>query len=87
MWRGGSCLEIEDVPEPRPGPGEVVVDVEPAGICGSGLASPPPLGPLPVLPLTHGRQASERLVTRPGSAVKILLSIADAQAVQSVLRA
>lgn len=41
--------------------------------------SPPPLGPLPVLPLARGPEAFERLVTRPGSAVKILLSMDGAR--------
>ena len=37
VWRGGSLLALEDVPEPEPGPGEVVVQVVLAGICGSDL--------------------------------------------------
>jgi threonine dehydrogenase-like Zn-dependent dehydrogenase len=37
VWRGGSQLALEDIPEPEPGPGEVVVQVLLAGICGSDL--------------------------------------------------
>lgn len=37
VWRGGTLLALEDLPEPEPGPGEVVVEVMLAGICGSDL--------------------------------------------------
>ncbi len=37
MLYGGPNLRIEDVPMPLPGPGEVVVRVRAAGICGSDL--------------------------------------------------
>ena len=35
VWRGPSSMTVDDVPEPRPKPGEVVVHSEAAGICGS----------------------------------------------------
>jgi threonine dehydrogenase-like Zn-dependent dehydrogenase len=37
VWRGGNLLALESIPEPEPGPGEVVVQVVLAGICGSDL--------------------------------------------------
>jgi len=37
VWHGGQELRYEDVPDPEPGEGEVVLDVELAGICGSDL--------------------------------------------------
>jgi len=37
VWHGDRRLDFEDVPDPEPGAGEVVLDVELAGICGSDL--------------------------------------------------
>ncbi|TMD06348.1 MAG: zinc-binding dehydrogenase [Chloroflexi bacterium] len=35
VWLGPERMEVREVDEPRPGPGEVVVKTEAAGICGS----------------------------------------------------
>lgn len=35
---GAGDLRIDEVPDPQPGPGEVIIDVEWGGICGSDLA-------------------------------------------------
>jgi threonine dehydrogenase-like Zn-dependent dehydrogenase len=37
VWHGERALELEQLPEPLPAEGEVVLDVELAGICGSDL--------------------------------------------------
>jgi threonine dehydrogenase-like Zn-dependent dehydrogenase len=37
VWHGGRNLAMEELPEPEPAPGEVVLDVGLAGICGSDL--------------------------------------------------
>ena len=37
LWQGGMTFEIENVPESRPGPEQVIVKVEAAAICGSDL--------------------------------------------------
>lgn len=37
VWHGDRQLELEELPEPAPGEGEVVLEVELAGICGSDL--------------------------------------------------
>ncbi len=37
MRKGPGHIELRDIPEPRPGRGEVVLDVEYAGICGTDL--------------------------------------------------
>jgi threonine dehydrogenase-like Zn-dependent dehydrogenase len=37
VWHGGRKLAIEEQPDPEPAPGEVVLDVGLAGICGSDL--------------------------------------------------
>jgi threonine dehydrogenase-like Zn-dependent dehydrogenase len=37
IFYGGRDIRVEEVPDPSPGPGEVLVDVGAAGICGSDL--------------------------------------------------
>jgi threonine dehydrogenase-like Zn-dependent dehydrogenase len=37
MFYGGKDIRVEDVPDPIPGPGEVLIKVKAAGICGSDL--------------------------------------------------
>ena len=37
VWHGDQRIRFEDVAPPSPAPGEVVLDVELAGICGSDL--------------------------------------------------
>jgi threonine dehydrogenase-like Zn-dependent dehydrogenase len=37
VWHGGDELRVQELPEPFPGPGEVVLNVRLAGICGSDL--------------------------------------------------
>lgn len=37
MFYGGTDIRVEELPEPTPGPGEVLVRVRAAGICGSDL--------------------------------------------------
>ena len=34
-WRGGAAFTIDEVPDPVPGPGEVLLEVETVGICGT----------------------------------------------------
>ncbi len=34
-WRGGSEFTVDDVPDPTPGPGEVLVKIDSTGICGT----------------------------------------------------
>ena len=36
-WRGGTRFTLDEAPEPAPGPGEVLVDVQAAGICGTDI--------------------------------------------------
>ncbi|MBI4304740.1 MAG: alcohol dehydrogenase catalytic domain-containing protein, partial [Chloroflexi bacterium] len=37
LFYGGKDIRVEDVPTPEPGPGEVLVRVRSAGVCGSDL--------------------------------------------------
>lgn len=46
----GKPLELNEVPEPTPGPGEVVVDVKAAGICHSDVSAIDDAGWMPLFP-------------------------------------
>src|ERR671937_620972 len=35
VWLGPERMEVQDVAEPQPGPGDVIVETDAAGICGS----------------------------------------------------
>jgi threonine dehydrogenase-like Zn-dependent dehydrogenase len=74
MWHGGDRLAVEDVPEPRPGPGEVVVDVELAGICGSDLHPYRGETAARVPPLVLGHEAVARVADGSRAAVFPLLA-------------
>jgi L-iditol 2-dehydrogenase len=73
-WRGGAKFTLDDVPEPVPGRGQVVVDVHTAGICGTDIHATQGLFPwTPPLVMGHeytgvvravGRGVSPRLVGR-----------------------
>lgn len=66
VWHGGARLELESLPEPEAGEGEVVLEVELAGICGSDLHAyrghPGPRVP----PLVLGHEAVGSVGGRPG---------------------
>jgi threonine dehydrogenase-like Zn-dependent dehydrogenase len=66
VWRGGSLLALEDVPEPQPGPGEVVVQVVLAGICGSDLHAYRGHDGVRTPPLVLGHEAVARPPRFPG---------------------
>jgi len=73
-WHGGTRFTVDDVPEPVAGPGQVVVAVEAAGICGTDVHATQGLFPYkPPLVLGHeytgvvravGRGVSKRLIGR-----------------------
>src|SRR5499425_3900032 len=73
-WHGGTRFTIDEVPEPSAGPGQVVVAVETAGICGTDVHATQGLFPYkPPLVLGHeytgvvravGRGVSKRLIGR-----------------------
>jgi len=73
-WRGGTTFTIDEVDEPAPGPGQAVVAVRAAGICGTDVHATQGLFPwTPPLVLGHeytgvveavGRGVSRRLVGR-----------------------
>ena len=66
VWQGEDVLELGELPEPQPGEGEVVLDVEIAGICGSDLHAyrghPGPRRP----PLVLGHEAIGTVAGRGG---------------------
>src|SRR5258708_25580966 len=71
-WHGGTRFTLDEVPEPIAGPGQVVVAVETAGICGTDVHATQGLFPYkPPLVLGHeytgvvravGRGVSKRLI-------------------------
>jgi L-iditol 2-dehydrogenase len=73
-WRGGARFTLDDVPEPVPGPGQALVAVHAAGICGTDVHATQGLFPwTPPLVLGHeytgvvrdvGRGVSRRLIGR-----------------------
>jgi L-iditol 2-dehydrogenase len=73
-WRGGTRFTVDEVPEPAPGPGQALVAVQAAGICGTDIHATQGLFPwTPPLVLGHeysgvvqdvGRGVSRRLVGR-----------------------
>jgi threonine dehydrogenase-like Zn-dependent dehydrogenase len=74
-WHGESRFTVDDLPEPAPGPGQVLVGVHTAGICGSDVHATQGLFPLtPPRVMGHeysgtvlavGRGVSRDLVGRP----------------------
>jgi len=73
-WRGGSHFTVDEAPDPAAGPGQVVVSVHAAGICGTDIHATQGLFPwTPPLVLGHeysgvvrevGRGVSKRLLGR-----------------------
>ncbi len=70
VWRGERLLELEELAEPTPAEGEVLLDVELAGICGSDLHpyrghSGPRVAPLVLGHEVVGRFDGERYAVYP----------------------
>jgi L-iditol 2-dehydrogenase len=73
-WRGGTRFTVDDAPDPAPAPGQAVVAVQAAGICGTDLHATQGLFPwTPPMVMGHeytgivqevGRGVSSRLVGR-----------------------
>jgi L-iditol 2-dehydrogenase len=71
-WRGGSRFTLDDAPEPAPGPGQALVAVQAAGICGTDVHATQGLFPWsPPLVMGHeytgviedvGRGVNRRLI-------------------------
>lgn len=62
VWLGPRRMELRQEPVPAPGPGEVLVAVEAAGICGSELSGYLGLNSLRRPPLIMGHEAAGRIV-------------------------
>jgi L-iditol 2-dehydrogenase len=56
-WQGGTRFSIDDVPEPAPAPGQVLVEVRSAGICGTDVHATQGLFPW-TPPLVMGHEYS-----------------------------
>jgi L-iditol 2-dehydrogenase len=67
-WHGGTRFTLDDVPEPVAGPGQVVVEVQTAGICGTDVHATQGLFPYkPPLVLGHEYTGIVRAVCRSAS--------------------
>lgn len=62
VWEAARSMAIRDVPEPEAGPGEVVVEVHCAGICGSELSGYLGHNALRVPPLVMGHEFAGTIV-------------------------
>lgn len=66
VWHGGAELALEQLPDPVPGAGEVVLDIELAGICGSDLHAYHGHGGPRTPPLVLGHEAVGTVAGLPG---------------------
>ena len=78
-WYGRKDVRYEDMPEPSPGPGQLKVKVNLAGICGTDLkeySDGPGMIAVDKVPLKDGVEMGfEKLVHNKEDNVKILLQI------------
>ena len=65
VYTGPNALEMADVPEPVPGAGESVVEIEAVGICGSDQHAYHGTDPRRVPPLILGHEAAGRVIAGP----------------------
>ena len=65
VYTGPNTLEMADVPDPVPGPGESVVEIEAVGICGSDQHAYHGTDPRRVPPMILGHEAAGRVVSGP----------------------
>ena len=68
VWHGPRLLTLEQVPEPEPAPGEVLLRVEAVGICGSELSGYLGESSLRRPPLVMGHEFAARVVGGDGPA-------------------
>jgi len=66
VWTAPRKMEVREEPEPKPGPEEVLIEVEAAGICGSELGGWMGTNKLRVPPLIMGHEAAGRLARTSG---------------------
>jgi len=66
VWTGPREMVMREVPVPVPGPGEVLVAVKTAGICGSEISGFLGLNKLRVPPLVMGHEAAGRVARSSG---------------------
>ena len=62
MIEGVEACAFHEIPEPVPGPGEVLVAVRHVGLCGSDLATFTGLNPLVQLPRIPGHEIGAEIV-------------------------
>ncbi len=71
VWNGpGSAVSLQDIPVPKAGPGEVVIQVKASGLCRSDLAIARGHMPLQRWPLVLGHQTAG-IVSEIGDGVEL----------------
>lgn len=76
-WQGGDRFSVDEAPEPAPGPGQVMVEVRTAGICGTDVHATQGLFPWKP-PLVMGHEYSGVIVAVGGRVSKTLIGQAVA---------
>lgn len=74
VYTGPQDLEMRDVPEPRPGPNEVVVRVASSGICGSDMHAYLGHDERRPAPLILGHEAAGEVVSGPGAGRRVIIN-------------
>jgi threonine dehydrogenase-like Zn-dependent dehydrogenase len=69
VWTAPSRMEMQSLPVPAPAPGEVLLEVASAGICGSELSGYLGHSSLRTPPLVMGHEFSARIVCIGGGAL------------------
>lgn len=74
VYTGPNTLEMADVPEPVPGAGESVVEIEAVGICGSDQHAYHGTDPRRVPPLILGHEAAGRVIAGPMEGERVTIN-------------
>lgn len=74
VYTGPHEMEFRDHPDPQPGPGEVVVEVEAVGICGSDMHAWHGADPRRRPPLVLGHEAAGRIVAGAGAGRRVTIN-------------
>ena len=79
VYTGPNALELRDAPKPEPGPGEILVEVEAVGICGSDMHAYHGHDARRPAPLILGHEAAGRIASgaRAGERVAINPLVVD----------
>lgn len=74
VYTGPETLEIQDVPEPRPGPGDVVIAIAACGICGSDMHAYQGHDERRPAPLVLGHEAAGTIIAGSGTGTRVTIN-------------